>query len=91
MLLLKDFYVLANFLDYIRDLNTVPFLCTLKGNLDSANKFNNITSQWRQSTSLWQSSYAQKLELMSTLLCVIRGEASEALQPHPRTQEATTA
>ena len=42
-----------------------------EGNLDSANKFNNMTSSWRYFTSLCQSSYAQKLEMMSILLPVI--------------------
>ena len=39
LLLLKIVYVLANFLDFIRDLTF------FNGNLDSANKFNNTTSE----------------------------------------------
>ena len=39
LLLLKIVYVLANFLDFIRD----PTF--FNGNLDSANKFNNTTSE----------------------------------------------
>ena len=39
LLLLKIVYVLANFFDFIRDLTF------FNGNLDSANKFNNTTSE----------------------------------------------
>ena len=39
LLLLKIVYVLANFLDFIRDFTF------FNGNLDSANKFNNTTSE----------------------------------------------
>ena len=39
LLLLKIVYVLANFLDFIRDLTF------FNGNLDSANKFNTTTSE----------------------------------------------
>ena len=39
LLLLKIVYVLANFLDFIRDLTF------FNENLDSANKFNNTTSE----------------------------------------------
>ena len=39
LLLLKIVYVLAKFLDFIRDLTF------FNGNLDSANKFNNTTSE----------------------------------------------
>ena len=42
-----------------------------EGNLDSANKFNNISSKWRQIKSFCQSKYAQKLEMTSTLFSEI--------------------
>ena len=42
-----------------------------KENLDSGNKSSNMTSWCRRITSLCQSSYAQKLEIMSTLFCVV--------------------
>ena len=44
LLLLKIVYVLANFLDFIRDL-TFLMSTLINGNLDSANKFNNMTSE----------------------------------------------
>ena len=44
---------------------------SMKGNLYSINKLENMTSYWRQITSLCQSRYAYKLELMSTLFYVI--------------------
>ena len=48
----------------------LPFVY-FEGNLDSGNKFNNMTTWWRHIASLCQSSNAEKLKMMSTLLCVI--------------------
>ena len=65
LLLLKIIYELANFFDFIPTLlfKYFPRYVYFEENLDSANKFNNMTSQWRQITSLCQSTYAQTLEM----------------------------
>ena len=45
LLLLNIGYVLANFLDFIRDPNIFRFMATLRKKwIPAANKFNNITS-----------------------------------------------
>ena len=45
LLLLNIVYVLANFLDFIRDPNIFRFMATLREKwIPAANKFNNMTS-----------------------------------------------